>query len=133
MMTSAIRNSVNDPFADVSCTMAMVTVGENDTTTVDISALTASACGTVMGWRNGSRGLSANVAAKHTANVTPQTVAQRMATRAPTRRSRPRCSSVPATSAMRLTASPFTSSSPFTPAFGMKPSAYGPTATPTSR
>ena len=45
MMTSAIRNSVNGPRAAVSWTMAMVTVGEKDTTTVEISALTASACG----------------------------------------------------------------------------------------
>jgi len=104
-------------------TMAIVTVGEKDTTTVATRALVASACGTVMGERKGSTGLRAKRAAKDTTNVIPHTATHSMATFMPTRRMSPRCSSVPATSAMRLTASPFTSSSPFTPSPGMKPSA----------
>ena len=60
MMTRAMRNSVKLPRALVSCTMAIVTVGEKDTTTVDTSALTARACGTVMAARKGRSGLSAN-------------------------------------------------------------------------
>ena len=91
--------------------------------TTDTSALTASACPTVMGARKGNIGLRAKSAAKTARNVTPQTATHSAATLAPTRRMSPHCNSVPATSAMRLTASPFTSSNPFTPALGMKPSA----------